>query len=106
MPCAQGLIIAPGIRMLCSGSSGTGRVLAGVWEKRGASAIIVACDTRWRGKPSPVCMLSPVCERSERPIMGFDLVKLIQTIGYLGLFLIILAESGLRIGVFLPGNPA
>ncbi len=38
--------------------------------------------------------------------MGFDLVNLIQTVGYWGLFLIILAESGLRIGFFLPGNPA
>ena len=51
-------------------------------------------------------MLSPVCERSQRPVMGFDLVNLIQTVGYWGLFPIILAELGLRIGFFLPGDPA
>lgn len=34
----------------------------------------------------------------------FDLVSLIQTAGYLGLFLIIFAESGILIGLFLPGD--
>lgn len=33
-----------------------------------------------------------------------DLVYLIETIGYLGLFAIIFAESGLLIGFFLPGD--
>jgi membrane-associated protein len=36
--------------------------------------------------------------------MGFDLVKLIETVGYLGLFLIIFAESGLFFGFFFPGD--
>jgi len=36
--------------------------------------------------------------------MEFDLVKLIETVGYLGLFLIIFAESGLFFGFFLPGD--
>ena len=34
----------------------------------------------------------------------FDLVSLIQTFGYIGLFLIIFAESGLFFGFFLPGD--
>jgi len=34
----------------------------------------------------------------------FDLVSLIQTAGYVGLFLIIFAESGLFFGFFLPGD--
>ncbi len=34
----------------------------------------------------------------------FDLVNLIKTIGYLGLFGIIFAESGLLIGFFFPGD--
>lgn len=34
----------------------------------------------------------------------FDLVNLIQTAGYVGLFLIIFAESGILIGLFLPGD--
>lgn len=36
--------------------------------------------------------------------MHFDLVHLIETVGYIGLFLIIFAESGLLIGFFLPGD--
>ena len=36
--------------------------------------------------------------------MGFDLVKLIETIGYIGLFFIIFAESGLFFGFFFPGD--
>ena len=35
---------------------------------------------------------------------GFNLVALIQTVGLLGLFAIIFAESGLLIGFFLPGD--
>jgi membrane-associated protein len=35
---------------------------------------------------------------------GFDLVKLIETIGYAGLFAIIFAESGLFFGFFFPGD--
>ncbi len=34
----------------------------------------------------------------------FDLVALIKAVGYLGIFGIIFAESGLLIGVFLPGD--
>src|SRR3989344_2642974 len=33
-----------------------------------------------------------------------DLITLIETVGYLGLFVIIFAESGLLIGFFLPGD--
>ena len=36
--------------------------------------------------------------------MGFDLTNLIQTVGYIGLFLIVFAESGLFFGFFLPGD--
>lgn len=34
----------------------------------------------------------------------FDLTHLVQTSGYIGLFLIIFAESGILIGFFLPGD--
>lgn len=34
----------------------------------------------------------------------FDLVEIIQTVGYLGLVAIVFAESGLLIGFFLPGD--
>jgi membrane-associated protein len=37
-------------------------------------------------------------------ILGIDLIGLIKTAGYAGLFLIIFAESGLFIGFFLPGD--
>ncbi|OGF58587.1 hypothetical protein A3B05_02075 [Candidatus Giovannonibacteria bacterium RIFCSPLOWO2_01_FULL_43_160] len=36
--------------------------------------------------------------------MGFDLVAIIKSVGYIGLFTIIFAESGLFIGFFLPGD--
>ncbi|MBI2640721.1 MAG: VTT domain-containing protein [Candidatus Sungbacteria bacterium] len=36
--------------------------------------------------------------------MGFDLISLIRAAGYLGLFGIIFAESGLFLGLFLPGD--
>lgn len=36
--------------------------------------------------------------------MGFDIVQLIETVGYLGLIAIIFAESGLFFGFFLPGD--
>ncbi len=36
--------------------------------------------------------------------MDFDLVKLIETVGYFGLFFIIFAESGLFFGFFFPGD--
>lgn len=36
--------------------------------------------------------------------MGFDLEATIKTVGYVGLFLIIFAETGLLIGFFLPGD--
>ncbi|HEX8682198.1 MAG TPA: VTT domain-containing protein [Ardenticatenaceae bacterium] len=35
---------------------------------------------------------------------GFDLPELIRAFGYLGLFLIVFAESGLFFGFFLPGD--
>ena len=35
---------------------------------------------------------------------GFELEELIKTIGYLGLFAIIFAETGLLVGFFLPGD--
>ena len=34
----------------------------------------------------------------------FDLIELIKTAGYLGLFAIVFAETGLLIGFFLPGD--
>ena len=37
-------------------------------------------------------------------IFGIDLVTLIKTVGYLGLFGIVFAESGLFVGFFLPGD--
>ena len=35
---------------------------------------------------------------------GTDLAALVQAVGYLGLFLIIFAESGVFLGIFLPGD--
>jgi len=37
-------------------------------------------------------------------ILHLDLVSIIKTIGYIGIFAIIFAESGLLIGFFLPGD--
>ncbi len=37
-------------------------------------------------------------------LLGFDLEELIKTAGYLGLFAIIFAETGLLVGFFLPGD--
>jgi len=37
-------------------------------------------------------------------LLGIDLVSLVKAAGYLGLFLIIFAESGLFVGFFLPGD--
>ncbi|QQG42604.1 MAG: VTT domain-containing protein [Candidatus Giovannonibacteria bacterium] len=37
-------------------------------------------------------------------LAGWDLVSLIKTAGYAGLFVIVFAESGLFIGFFLPGD--
>ena len=36
--------------------------------------------------------------------MSFDIVTIIKATGYLGLFGIVFAESGLLIGLFLPGD--
>lgn len=36
--------------------------------------------------------------------MHFDLLKILPTIGYFGIFAIVFAESGLLIGFFLPGD--
>lgn len=38
------------------------------------------------------------------PFINIDLTELIQTIGYLGLFFIVFAESGLFFGFFFPGD--
>ncbi|MBI5652444.1 MAG: DedA family protein [Chloroflexi bacterium] len=35
---------------------------------------------------------------------GFDLVELVKTVGYVGIFAIVFAESGLFFGFFLPGD--
>lgn len=37
-------------------------------------------------------------------LLGIDLVSLVKTAGYVGLFFIIFAESGLFVGFFLPGD--
>ena len=37
-------------------------------------------------------------------LLGIDLIVLIKAAGYIGLFLIIFAESGLFVGFFLPGD--
>lgn len=37
-------------------------------------------------------------------LLGIDLVGLVKTAGYVGLFFIVFAESGLLIGFFLPGD--
>jgi membrane-associated protein len=36
--------------------------------------------------------------------MHFDLAQIVQTVGYIGLFAIVFAESGLFFGFFLPGD--
>ena len=36
--------------------------------------------------------------------MGFDIEAIIKTAGYIGLFLIVFAETGLLVGFFLPGD--
>lgn len=36
--------------------------------------------------------------------MGFDIEALIKTAGYVGLFLIVFAETGILLGFFLPGD--
>lgn len=40
----------------------------------------------------------------EIPFLHYDLSELIQTVGYIGLFAIVFAESGLFFGFFLPGD--
>jgi membrane-associated protein len=37
-------------------------------------------------------------------MFGISIVELVKTVGYLGIFVIIFAESGLLIGFFLPGD--
>ena len=37
-------------------------------------------------------------------LLHFDIVKLIQSVGYLGVVAMVFAESGLLFGVFLPGD--
>jgi membrane-associated protein len=37
-------------------------------------------------------------------VVGWDLATLIKTVGYLGVFFIVFAESGLFFGFFLPGD--
>ena len=36
--------------------------------------------------------------------MHFDLPELLRTVGYLGIFGIVFAESGMMVGFFLPGD--
>lgn len=36
--------------------------------------------------------------------MNFDLTALIKSLGYIGVFAVVFAESGLLVGVFLPGD--
>lgn len=43
-------------------------------------------------------------DNSMSELFGLDLISLIKAVGYIGLFLIIFAESGLFIGFFLPGD--
>src|SRR4030067_1292685 len=38
------------------------------------------------------------------PFLPIDLTELIKTVGYLGIFAIVFAESGLFFGFFLPGD--
>jgi membrane-associated protein len=40
----------------------------------------------------------------EIPFLHYDLTELIQTVGYIGLFAIVFAESGLFFGFFFPGD--
>lgn len=42
--------------------------------------------------------------RTMEELIGFDLKHLIATIGYIGIFGIVFAESGLLVGFFLPGD--
>jgi membrane-associated protein len=42
--------------------------------------------------------------RKGYPVPHFDLKELLMTVGYIGIFLIVFAESGLLIGFFLPGD--
>src|SRR5512141_2851981 len=44
----------------------------------------------------------PACGQKGKSIV--DLVALIKTVGYIGVFAIVYAESGLFIGFFLPGD--
>lgn len=37
-------------------------------------------------------------------LLHFDLEKMVQTIGYLGVFAMVFSESGLFIGIFFPGD--
>lgn len=37
-------------------------------------------------------------------LFHFDLEKLIQTVGYFGIFAMVFAESGLLVGIFFPGD--
>lgn len=38
------------------------------------------------------------------PFLHIDIISLVQTVGYIGLFAIVFAESGLFFGFFLPGD--
>lgn len=54
------------------------------------------------------------CAARERPrgcrvpvaagFFGLDLAEVLKTVGYIGLFLIVFAESGLLVGIMLPGD--
>ena len=42
--------------------------------------------------------------RTEGSMLPFDLAEVIKAVGYVGLFAIVFAESGLFFGFFLPGD--
>jgi membrane-associated protein len=48
----------------------------------------------------PSCVITEFMEH----VLGFDLPSLIRSVGYIGLFGIVFAESGLLLGFFLPGD--
>lgn len=53
--------------------------------------------------PAPLVRGHAIVRHVEH-ILGIDLISLIQAAGYVGLFSIIFAESGIFLGFFLPGD--
>ena len=67
---------------------------------RGQPAVILLAEDA-----APIrSFLTEVSWALSRSTVHFDLTALIKTIGYLGVFGFIFAESGLLIGLFLPGD--